>query len=68
MDLTLKVEGMTCQHCVANVKHALESVAEVERATADLSSGLVQVKGDRLHRDVLAAAVTRAGYQVVEPT
>ena len=67
MDLTLKVEGMTCQHCVANVKNALESVAEVERATADLSTGLVQVKGDRLHRDALAAAVTRAGYQVVEP-
>ena len=28
-DVIFSVEGMTCQHCVANVKNALQSVDEV---------------------------------------
>ncbi len=65
MDLTLKVEGMTCQHCVASVRKALENVDRVEEAVPDLASGLVTIKGDELNRDALAAAITKAGYKVV---
>ncbi len=65
MDLTLKVEGMTCQHCVANVRNALEAVDQVQEAVPDLASGLVTIKGDGLDTEALAAAVTKAGYKVV---
>lgn len=65
MDLTLKVEGMTCQHCVANVRKALEEVEQVQEAVPDLASGLVTVTGDELDRDALAVVVTKAGYKVV---
>jgi uncharacterized membrane protein YraQ (UPF0718 family)/copper chaperone CopZ len=64
--LTLQVEGMTCQHCVANVKNALESLDRVEQVSADLGSGLVQVRGDHLQRDELSEIVSRAGYRVVD--
>ena len=66
MDVTLKVEGMSCQHCVASVKNALEAVDQVDQAVVDLASGLVQVKGGELDREALSAAVVKAGYSVVD--
>jgi uncharacterized membrane protein YraQ (UPF0718 family)/copper chaperone CopZ len=65
-DLMLKVEGMSCQHCVANVKHTLEFFDEVKEATPELSSGLVRIRGQHLDTNTLAAAVERAGYKVAE--
>lgn len=64
--LTLQVEGMTCQHCVANVRNALQSVEQVDGVVADLGSGSVRVSGQHLDRASLAAAVHRAGYRVVD--
>ena len=65
MDLILKVDGMTCQHCVANVRKALEDVDQVQQAVVDLASGLVTVTGDKLDKGALAEAVAKAGYKVV---
>jgi uncharacterized membrane protein YraQ (UPF0718 family)/copper chaperone CopZ len=62
--LTLAVEGMSCGHCVANVKQALEGLEAVEEAEPDLSSGLVRVRGTRLDVEALEAAVEQAGYRV----
>lgn len=67
MDMILKVEGMTCQHCVANVRKALEGVEQVQQAVPDLASGMVTITGEELDRDALAMAITRAGYKVVAP-
>jgi len=64
MGLTLKVEGMSCQHCVASVKKSLESIDEVESATPDLNSGDVIVTGENLDKDILETAIRDAGYQV----
>lgn len=64
MGLTLKVEGMSCQHCVAAVKRSLEDVEGVESAAPDLDSGEVVIAGDHLDEEKLAAAVREAGYTV----
>ena len=63
-DVTFSVEGMTCQHCVANVTNALQSVADVEHVSADLGSGIVRIKGVQLHPELLRSVITRAGYRV----
>jgi uncharacterized membrane protein YraQ (UPF0718 family)/copper chaperone CopZ len=65
-DLTLHVEGMTCQHCVTNVRRALQSLNGVEQVAVDLGSGTVRVRGGRLRREELAGAVSGAGYRVVD--
>lgn len=65
-DLVLQVEGMTCQHCVARVKKTLEGFDGVEEAIPSLSSGRVCVRGDHLDAALLAQAVEKAGYKVVE--
>ncbi|HYN76992.1 MAG TPA: permease [Lamprocystis sp. (in: g-proteobacteria)] len=67
-DLTLTVQGMTCQHCVASVKRALEGCASVVEASPDLASGLVRVRGSQLDLGALATAVEKAGFQVKKTT
>jgi uncharacterized membrane protein YraQ (UPF0718 family)/copper chaperone CopZ len=64
--VTLQVEGMTCQHCVANVRRAIESQGEFDMVRVDQVSGVVQVIGPKLQRDQLAKAVNDAGYRVVD--
>ena len=64
--MTLQVGGMTCTHCAATLKAALEEVEEVEQVDVDLGSGIVQVRGGALRRELLAAAVTRAGFTPLE--
>ncbi len=65
MDLVLNVKGMSCPHCVANVKKVLESFEEVKEASPDLETGQVSIAGDNLDSDKLAAAIRQAGYSVV---
>ncbi len=64
VEMILEVEGMTCPHCVANVKRALESIDEVVEAQPDLASGRVQISGQDLDSESLTKAVEIAGYRV----
>ena len=67
MEKTIKVEGMMCQHCVAHVKKALEGAAAGCNVAVDLDAGKAVVSGKTLPEDaVLTAAVTEAGYEVVD--
>jgi len=64
---TMKVEGMTCEHCQAHVTRALESVEGVREAQVDLASGQAQVAydADRADLQAMAKAVAEAGYKLV---
>jgi uncharacterized membrane protein YraQ (UPF0718 family)/copper chaperone CopZ len=66
MGITLNVEGMSCQHCVSNVKKSLEAVDGVEEATPDLDSGAVVINGEGLDDVALKQAVIDAGYSIKE--
>jgi len=62
----LKVEGMSCGHCVARVEKALESVEGVKDARVDLEKKEAQVDYDPQNTDIgkMKEAVEEAGYQV----
>lgn len=57
----LKIDGMSCGHCVAAVTKALEAVPGVERATVRLAEGDATVAGDA-PIGALIAAVEEEGY------
>lgn len=61
---TLKVEGMTCNHCVMAVTNALEELEGVVRAEVSLEEGKAEVQHDDGRPDFAAmqAAVDEAGY------
>ncbi len=58
---TLMIEGMSCQHCVAAVTKALQSVPGVESAQVSLDEARATVSGDA-PQQALLDAVQRAGY------
>ncbi|MHB8125416.1 MAG: CopZ family metallochaperone [Desulfitobacteriaceae bacterium] len=62
---TLKVEGMTCNHCKMSVEKALKNVSGVENAQVDLAKKEVSVTGTASYED-LAEAVEAAGFSVVK--
>ena len=62
----LRIEGMTCQHCVRHVTRALEGVEGVEAVAVDLEAGRAEVRpraGTRPAPEALVAAVRDAGYE-----
>jgi len=62
MTTKLRVEGMTCGHCVGAVTRALERVRGVERATVSLEQGEAVVEG-AADPAALVAAVEDEGYR-----
>jgi copper chaperone len=60
--IELKVEGMTCMHCVKAVTEALAAVPGVTGAPeVNLEQGAAKVEGSA-DPDALVAAVKTAGY------
>lgn len=65
---TLKVSGMSCQHCVRSVMSALQGVEGVERAEVDLGKGRATVEYDAALTNprALANVVMDEGYVAEE--
>jgi len=59
---TLKVSGMTCNHCVMAVTKALGKVPGVESADVSLEKAQAVVKGSA-DAQTLIAAVKEEGYE-----
>lgn len=69
MDCTfeMSIEGMMCPHCEARVKKALEEVSGVKAAEVSHENNSATVTADSsVSPEVLAKAVTDAGYNVEE--
>lgn len=68
-NITLKIDGMTCGHCVASVTEELNEVPGVSNVEVTLSAGgtstATLTANAPLENDVLEAAVTEAGYTLV---
>jgi copper chaperone CopZ len=60
--MKMKIEGMTCGHCVSSVKTALENVPGVTSAQVDLEAGEATVQGD-VGADLLIAAARDQGFE-----
>ncbi|MDR2505610.1 MAG: cation transporter [Oscillospiraceae bacterium] len=63
MTTALKIEGMSCKHCVAAVLNALYSVKGVTKADVDLAGGKATVTHeDGVSSAELISAVEDQGY------
>ena len=67
--LTLKIDGMTCGHCVSSVTEELTAVpgishVEVTLAAGDTSTATITTSAP-VEKSALDAAVTEAGYTLV---
>jgi len=66
MATTLKVKGMSCQHCVMSVTKALNQLNGVQNVQVDLGKGEVRFENTKaVATDQIVKAITNAGYEVV---
>ena len=61
----LKIEGMTCGHCVMSVQKELAKLAGVTVEKVEIGSAKVQFDEAKVDQAMLANAVNEAGYKVV---
>lgn len=63
--LKLKVEGMTCDHCIRAVTNAVHEVVPEAEVNVSLATGDVTVNsGHDIPADKVASAIAEKGYDV----
>ncbi|QIA08364.1 permease [Draconibacterium halophilum] len=62
---TIKVDGMTCNHCKANVETNLQKLAFVENAAVNLANKTVTLEGDDIDMDKVKETVESIGYKAL---
>jgi copper chaperone CopZ len=62
--IELKIEGMSCEHCVARTEKALAAVTGVNEVEVRLEPepGVATVTGENVNLDDLINAVDQAGF------
>ena len=63
--ITMKIEGMTCGHCVASVNNALKSLDGVQVEQVKVGSASIAFDPARTSNDTIARAIADEGYAVV---
>ncbi len=63
---SIKIKGMSCQHCVMAVTKALGALEGIKNVQVDLKSGLATYEEVKpVDPQKIAAAIKKAGYEVV---
>lgn len=65
--ITLKVEGMSCNHCVNAVEGSVGKLEGVSKVKVDLDNGTVDVElnSSKVSKDAIKDAIEDQGYDVV---
>jgi copper ion binding protein len=63
----LKVEGMSCMHCVNAVKESVGSLSGVTRVEPDLEGKqvIVEFDNDKVKLEDIKEKIVEAGYEVI---
>jgi copper chaperone len=64
--ITLKVDGMSCEHCVKAVNNALAGISGVKDIAVSLKDGKVSFSHDPANAplETIKAAIIEEGYEV----
>lgn len=62
--MKIKIDGMSCGHCVSHVKEALEALEGVVKVDVKLEENAAYVEGT-VSEDQVREAIDEAGYDVV---
>ena len=67
MKKTIKIDGMSCEHCAKKVELALKSIAEVKKVKVHLKKKeAIVILDASVENQVLTSAIENLGYQVIE--
>lgn len=62
---TIKVKGMSCQHCVKAVEKALGTIDGISQVTVDLAKGEASFEESKpVAEQLIRECIQKAGYEV----
>lgn len=62
---TIKIKGMSCQHCVNSTRKALEEVPGVSNVRVDLAKGEATFDGE-VNLQAINEAITKIGFEIIQ--
>ena len=66
--ITMKIDGMSCGHCVSSVDKALKKIDGVKVDSVGIGNATVSYDPSAVSAEQIADAVADEGYAVVETT
>jgi copper chaperone CopZ len=63
-EIVVKIEGMSCQHCVMRVRKAIEGLAGVSGNDVSVGAARVMYDESKIKAADLEQAIEKAGYRV----
>ena len=66
--ITMKIDGMSCGHCVSAVDKALKNLDGVKVESVGIGNATVSYDPSAVSAEQIADAVTDEGYAVLETT
>lgn len=63
---TIRIDGMSCGHCVARVRKALEGVSGLKVLNVSVGEARVEADTSQASEEAFRHALDDAGYRVVE--
>ena len=61
--LTIKVDGMACTHCEANISRNLSNLPGINEVIADKNTAQVKISGTKIDLAEIEHIITDLGYQ-----
>jgi uncharacterized membrane protein YraQ (UPF0718 family)/copper chaperone CopZ len=64
--IKLNIEGMSCNHCVNNIKDTLMKQDNIDKADVDLPTNSAEITGRHIDKKIISLLIENLGYKVVE--
>ena len=61
--LTIKIEGMTCNHCKNSVENNLKSIYGIEQVNVNLANSRAAIKGENIDLKKIESCINSLGYK-----
>lgn len=61
---TIKISGMSCDHCVKSIREAVQKLP-VEKYEVNLGSLYIEYNPEKIERNEIINAISDSGYDVV---
>lgn len=64
-EINIKIDGMSCQHCVMRVKKAIDAVAGVLKSDIAIGSATIQFDESKTKEEDIVTVIEKAGHKVI---
>ena len=62
--ITIGIDGMSCQHCVMRVKKAIEGLVGISDLSVEVGSARVTFDESKIQQADVENAIVKAGYKI----